>query len=460
MIARRQTTSRTILVVVATAGITSWLAHKRHAARGELYDSRLMLEGTLLDGGPALEPHVEVGPRPDPGFGGDLGLGHAPVARSSRRGRRHSHRRPISVPRLLAVDALVLAIALASVVVAAKGGPAAPATPIRSAASSTPTPTPEAPGITIATASIDLPDPFLYPVGNQYALFVSTAFGDYKRNVPVFVGRPGAWGQPRDALPTLPRWAVPANGTSTGGITWAPFVYRFNSTFVLYFSSSLPGKKQHCIGTATSPVVTGPYVPDQTPIVCQRNFGGDIDAQPFIDYTSSSGIPQRYLVWKSDNNSTAGTGIPTIWSQPLSADGRHLSGKPKRIFMPDRPWEGTLVEAPQMVRGPDGRLWLFFSAGSSFATPGGYGIGVASCAGPQGPCRSATPGPLIIDNQQGKGVGEETVYVDSDGSAWLIYNPWSTGQVPNLFRPAEAARIGWGRGAPFIAAAGKFPSKP
>jgi hypothetical protein len=47
-------------------------------------------------------------------------------------------------------------------------------------------------------------------------LFVSTAFGDGRHNLPLLVGRPGRWSAPVDALPVLPAWATPvADGGTT-----------------------------------------------------------------------------------------------------------------------------------------------------------------------------------------------------------------------------------------------------
>ncbi|MCU4183160.1 family 43 glycosylhydrolase [Acidiferrimicrobium sp. IK] len=335
--------------------------------------------------------------------------------------------------------------------------------PTASIASATPAPDPTRPGIALATAPIDLPDPLLLDEGGRYALFVSTAFGDYAHNVPVLEGRPGgAWSVVRDSLPALPAWAVPANGTNTGGLTWAPSLHRFGSTWVMYFSATVRGwDLHHCIGTATSTNPLGPFRPDPSPLVCQRAHGGDIDAEVYLD-RSAPGAAKAYLIWKSDDNSLKSGSppkdeVPSIWAQPLSGDGRRLLGRPAVIFRADRSWQHQLVEAPQLVNGPDGRLWLFYSGGYSYHSPGGYGVGVAGCAGPLGPCRSVTRGPLLTDNAQGRGVGEETVFVGRDGSAWIVYNPWSTGQSPGVLRPAEAARIGWGPAGPFVARAGAFP---
>jgi hypothetical protein len=321
-----------------------------------------------------------------------------------------------------------------------------------------PTSTPDAPGIAIAQAHQDLPDPFLLRTGSTYHMYLSSSFGNKQgQNVPVFVGTPGHWSaKPFDAVPVLPSWAAPH--PTKGGLSWAPAVYKMGSKYVMYFSPtikySLP--VQHCIAVATSSSPDGPFVAASKPLVCQRPFGGDIDAQFFVDPAGPNGPSHPdYLIWKSDNNSTPGDGTPTIWAQPVSSNGQTLLGAPVQIYVPDQPWETSLIEAPQMALSPTSTTWLFFSAGVGFFSAS-YAMGVVKCVGPLGPCTDSNPGPLLGSNAQGPGPGEETYFVGPDASNWLLYSPVHTGVRSN--RPVEAARIGWNDAGPYVAQAGTFPS--
>lgn len=322
-----------------------------------------------------------------------------------------------------------------------------------------PTTTPDAPGITLASSSqLDLPDPFLLAAHQRYYLYLSTAFADpTHENVPVMVGEPGHWGQASEALPTVPDWAL---STSAGGATWDPYVVRLGNTYVMYFAPQLNDRPPatHCIGVAVSRSPAGPFVPvGGPPLVCQIQLGGDIDAQLFDDPHGPRGAAHpNYLVWKSDNNNLPGSGPTTIWAAPLSDDGLALAGDAVAIFQPDQAWEEPVLEAPQMVEVPNGADWLFFSGGGGFYTSS-YAVGAAKCTGPLGGCRDILAGPLISSNAQGSGPGEETVFVAGDHSTWLLYNPWHTGELQALLRPAEAARIGWNRQGPFVAEARRFP---
>jgi hypothetical protein len=338
-------------------------------------------------------------------------------------------------------------------------GPSA-VSPLAGALSAQPAPTstPAAPGIAIAHAAQDLPDPFLLHTGDTYHLYVSSSFGNTEgQNVPMFVGSPGHWSaKPVDAVPDLPSWAAPH--PPKGGLSWAPSVYKVGKTYVMYFSPtikySLP--VQHCIAVATATDPGGPFHAAAKPLVCQRSFGGDIDAQLFVDPGGPDGAAHPdYLIWKSDNNSTPGTGTPTIWAQPISSDGRTLLGAAVQIYVPDQPWESSLIEAPQMALSPTSTVWLFFSAGVGYFSAS-YAMGAVKCVGPLGPCTDQNPGPLLGSNDQGAGPGEETYFVGPDSSDWLLYSPVHTGV--EVARPVEAARIGWNQAGPYVAEAGKFPS--
>jgi hypothetical protein len=321
-----------------------------------------------------------------------------------------------------------------------------------------PTASQAAPGIAIARARFDLPDPFLLDVGGTYYMYLSSAFGDGSQNVPVLTGKPGHWSKrPIDAVPDLPAWAI--GDPAKLDLTWSPAVYKFGDLYVMYLAPQIRGSTptQHCIAIGLSPDPAGPFFIDPAPFICQRNLGGDIDPQLFVDPHGPDG-PARpdYLIWKSDNNSTAGDGVDTIWAQPLANDGYTLEGQPVPIFTPDESWQRPLVEAPQMALSPEGAVWLFFSAGAGFYTAD-YGVGAVRCTGPLGPCTDPLAGPLLTTNAQGSGPGEETYFAGPQGSDWLLYSPVHTGDIAYLVRPVEAARIAWRGSVPYLAVPGGFP---
>ncbi len=305
-----------------------------------------------------------------------------------------------------------------------------------------PTPTPSDPARMILTGP-DAPDPFILVAPGGYYLYASE--GNSPLNIPLYTGTTiGNWGPVTDALPTLPAWAL-------RGFTWAPDVRQVTGGWALFFTGVLKGvdPTMECIGAAYGTDRGGPFVADPKPFVCQRDHRGSIDPRTFQDEGG-----RVWLDWKSDDNADPNTpgpdqnGMTGIWAQQLSPDGRSLLGTPTRIFQPDQPWEGTIVESPDMV-DVAGIYWLFFSA-NWFNQPD-YAIGVARCAGPTGPCADG-PDPLLTSNDQGQGPGEPAVFSDGQG-IWLLYNPWKS-NVPHATppRPVAMVRLGFSPAGPYLAA--------
>jgi GH43 family beta-xylosidase len=296
---------------------------------------------------------------------------------------------------------------------------------------------PEEPAI-IDRTGWDDPDPFVLVQNGEYYLFTGSSLES--ENVPVRSGASfGSWGPVRDALPDLPAWA-------THSLMWSPDVARFGNHYMLYFTSQLQNFSPPtiCIGDAISTAISGPYIPSSTPFICQGSLGGSIDPRVFVD-----GDGQPYMVWKSNQNALSPDGPTQIWTQRLSSDGTDLVGSPQMIFTPDESWQGGLAEAPQLML-VQGSYYLFYS-GAWFNSPN-YAIGVATCAGPQGPCHDTSDTPLLGSNLQGWGPGEESLFTNEAG-IWMVYSPWFASMPnPGPPRPVALARIGFSPSGPYLAA--------
>ena len=295
-----------------------------------------------------------------------------------------------------------------------------------------------APG-TEVPAGIDQSDPFLTVAGGRYVLVTSGGAAPDPVNVPLSTSTDFThWSPPVDALPVLPPWAAP-------GFTWAPDLHRFGSTYALYFTAQVANHtpQTQCVGSAFASSPTGPFTAAPTPFVCQLDQGGTIDPRVFVDDADAP-----WLLFKSDQN-IGGSPTPTLmWSQRLSADGTQLLGSPTPLMAPDRPWQGTIVEAPDMVE-VDGAYWVVYSA-NWYNSPD-YAVGAARCAGPAGPCADLGPTPLLATNFQGEGPGEASVFRDPTGT-WLLYSPRrSLAPLPDVpARPVFITRIGFTRSGPHL----------
>ena len=296
---------------------------------------------------------------------------------------------------------------------------------------------PRAPAI-IVTPGLSVPNPFVLPEDGTFHLY-SSQIGWFDPNVEYrSSGTITAWpAGAEDALPHVPAWAV-------GGFTWAPDVRPIGDRYVMYMTTRQPEPEMQCIGAAVADRPEGPFEALDHQIVCQTERLGSIDPRSFVDENGA-----LWLHWKSDDNADIeGTTTSSIYAQPLAPDGLSLVGEPVRILEVDQPWEGRIVEAPDMVLIED-QHWLFYS-GNWFNQPA-YAIGAARCDGPAGPCHKPFPVPLLASNDQGAGPGEQSLFVDDEGRLWMVYSPVAQQYTETTPRPVALARIGLDDVGPYLA---------
>ncbi|KAI0130046.1 glycosyl hydrolase [Xylariales sp. AK1849] len=216
-----------------------------------------------------------------------------------------------------------------------------------------------------------------------------------------------------DLLPDGGPWTTSEN-------TWAPDVHRLNNgSYVMYFSGEVKNNTaHHCVGTATSNSILGPYTPSKVPFDCNLSIGGSIDPSGFQDADG-----KHYVVYKIDGNSIGHGGSCNNGNAPLVAtpillqevrcDGITKIGSPIQIL--DRTdADGPLVEAPAILRNNDGTYVLFFSSGCY--TEPTYNVNYATAKSVRGPyTRSQTP---LIKTDDAFGLtapGGATPVVDGSG---------------------------------------------
>jgi hypothetical protein len=298
------------------------------------------------------------------------------------------------------------------------------------------------PAQTFSHADGLISDPFVLPTPRLDYMYSSGIDGVGQLHMPerTFTVM-GHFSFVRDAMPTLPAWVEPNTGL------WSPDVRKVGNVYVMWFSGHdwlyrLPwGHMDECIGIATSASPTGPFVsPSHSPAICQVSEYGDIDPRTFV---APDG--QEWIYWKSDGN--AGS-LPThIYGQRLASDGRTLTGPTVSLLTNDLPWEGPVIEAPQMVHVGN-RYLLFFSGNISEGS--NSGVGLALCQGPGGPCTSRYAGPWLGSNIQGAGPDEQTNYTQN-GVTWMLYTPNAI-YYPFAYPKLVAARVAFtATGMPYIA---------
>ena len=101
-------------------------------------------------------------------------------------------------------------------------------------------------------------------------------------------------------------------------------------------------------------------------------------------------------MWKSDENSNSCKTAPRIWSQELSEDGIELVGAPAPLHQ--RPTVGRRCHRRAFDNSSAARYLLFYSANRYDSAQ--YGVGYATCRGPQGPCTKVTVAAPLLNSQK------------------------------------------------------------
>lgn len=305
----------------------------------------------------------------------------------------------------------------------------------------------------------DFPDPFVVENDDGFIAYATNSAGI---NLPMATSRdlvtwrtvedPDRPGRPLDGMPVLAPWVEE-------GRTWAPEVMKVGGRWLLYYTAHDRKTDLQCIGVAAAAGPRGPFVDRaERPLICQTDLGGTIDAHPFHDADG-----QIYLYYKSDGNNPRVLKTSRIWVQRLSPDGLRLVGDAAPLVASDKHWEWRVVEAPAMVRTPEGAYALFFSANhfgwESDQRFSNYAIGYARCRGPMGPCEDAPENPILksfFTRDAGclSGPGHPTIF-GAGARRYIAFHAWSA--TSGCRKAADkrylyVAPLAWEQGKPAIGA--------
>ena len=284
----------------------------------------------------------------------------------------------------------------------------------------------------------DFADPFVFMVNATFYSYATNANG---KNVQVATSSDMInWSLGGDALPALPKWAKLG-----GSLVWAPDVKQVGSKFVMYYTARDKTSNKQCIGVATSDKPDGKFKDvSEQPIVCQATEGGDIDPDIFQDTNN-----KLYLYFKNDGNCCQ---MPTnLYAQELTPDGLSLVGQPTKLVGNDQPWEGRVVEGPQMFMHAN-NYYLFFSANDYAGAD--YAVGYATCKTAVGPCEQADNNPVLksaLKKPPVIGPGGQSLLQVGD-QTWVFYHAWevtTTGTKTNR-RLMWLDKVEWKDGKPIV----------
>ncbi len=278
----------------------------------------------------------------------------------------------------------------------------------------------------------DFADPFLLRMGDVYYAYSTNSTGG---NIQVITSHDlRHWEWIGNGLAAVPFWA-------SRDLTWAPSVLPRGNTYVVYYTVHEISSGRQCISSGVSVAPQGPFVDDSWgPLVCEP--GGSIDPSPFVDADG-----RAYLTWKHER---VGDEPSRIMIRPLGADGRSFTGTSSELIHADQRWEGSVVEAPSMVRVAD-RYYLFYSGNAWDGR--GYAVGYAVCDSPVGPCTKPSHAPVLASHGAVAGPGGQDFFTDPGGGLWMCYHAFSephVGAAGN--RTLRVARVAFPGGRPTFAA--------
>jgi hypothetical protein len=277
----------------------------------------------------------------------------------------------------------------------------------------------------------DAPDPTVVRSGSSLYAYTTNInlFGTWY-NTPVWssITDGAIWTLERDALPGPGSW------TEGQGFVWAPGVIQVaDGTWNLYYAARLLGSTadpryqgdgMQCIGVATAPSAVGPFTSRPTafgPLVCQRDLGGSVDPKPI--YGPDGGLR---LLYKSDENAPFLNQNSRLWSSRLDGSGLAQAASPSLLLMRDQPWENPTIENPAMVQA-GGRWWMTYAGG--WWASSSYAVGLASCAGPDGPCAKVSASPWLASGDGIAGPGGADFYRTSDSRLFMVYAGWDPAAI-------------------------------
>ncbi|MDR2977355.1 MAG: family 43 glycosylhydrolase [Streptococcaceae bacterium] len=216
-----------------------------------------------------------------------------------------------------------------------------------------------------------------------------------------------------DILPTLPSWSATPNKLTRPGI------WKMGDQYIIYANFVNGASGLFAIGAATSPTVEGPYTPVEEPLLL-ADYGV---LSSYFDVSIYQEDGKNYMLYATDQN----LGYD-IWIQQLSDDGLGIIGDPTKLVdsttidQYKKTSKVALVERPALVKAPDGKYVLIYSADKVDLDTAYIGYAVSdSITGPY------TNGGSFVSNDQMnnglQGPSEPAVFQDDDKN-YLIFNAW------------------------------------
>jgi beta-xylosidase len=148
---------------------------------------------------------------------------------------------------------------------------------------------------------------------------------------------------------------------------------------------------------------------------------GSIDPYPVRDERA-----RLHLLWKEDGNGNGFRRPTPILAQRLSEDGRRLLGRPRALIRNRSHWEGSVVEAPTVIRR-EGFFYLFYSGNRCCGEHCAYAVGVARSRTLLGRWEKYPGNPILRDGNDWRCPGHTSIVADPTGGYKALFHAYRAG---------------------------------
>lgn len=235
-------------------------------------------------------------------------------------------------------------------------------------------------------------------------------------------------------------WTASGTGANAHSI-WAPELHRIGDKWYIYYSATAAGFKDDAhrgifvLENSAADPLTGEWV-DRGRLNTQR---AGIDGTVFEDRG------KWYFSYSPYIGAVSGLAIAQM-ENPWTLRGAEMV-----IARPDRPWEDRggrkILEGPQFLRGPSGRLFMTYSAGACWSDD--YALGLLEARRNSDIMNPRSwrkrPQPVLAKANGISATGHNGFFKSPDGREdWIIYhaNP-APGMGCTPKRAPHIARITW-----------------
>lgn len=253
---------------------------------------------------------------------------------------------------------------------------------------------------------LDFPDPCVVVENGLYHVYATNGNG---KNIQYATSANlKQWSVQGDALPKLGSWV------SSPGLTWAPYVFKTDKGYTMYYTAHDRKTNWQCIGIATASTLNGTFVDTRSePLICpaDSNYGA-IDPYMFVENG-------RYIVYSSTKYLKTG-----IYIQSTNQQGDNVTSAPTKLIEVSLDWENGVNEAPTLVK--HGSKYVLFYSGASTFDADKYKTSYATSDNILGPYVKAAE-PLIttpLTNGDALGPGGEDVITGTDGKDYIFFHGW------------------------------------